>query len=152
MGHPLVRLGELVPWSDFDAALGRFFKPVGRPAKPTWLMVRLHYLKHTHDLSDEETVARWVENPYWQVFCGFEFFQHQLPIDPSLMTRWRLRIGPEAMERVLQATVEVAVVSKTVKPASLERVTAGTTIQPKAIAHPTDSRLYLKGLEILALM
>ena len=62
MSHPLVRLGELVPWSDFDAAFGRFYKPVGRPAKPTRLMVGLHYLKHTHDLSDEETVARWVEN------------------------------------------------------------------------------------------
>lgn len=149
MGHPLVRLGELVPWSDFDEAFGRFYKPVGRPAKPTRLLVGLHYLKHTSDLSDEETVARWVENPYWQVFCGFEFFQHQLPIDPSLMTRWRKRIGPEAMERVLQATVEVALESKTVKPSSLERVTVDTTVQPKAIAHPTDSRLYLKALEIL---
>lgn len=149
MGHPLVRLGELVSWSDFDEAFGRFYKPVGRPAKPTRLLVGLHYLKHTSDLSDEETVARWVENPYWQVFCGFEFFQHQLPIDPSLMTRWRKRIGPEAMERVLQATVEVALEIKTVKPSSLERVTVDTTVQPKAIAHPTDSRLYLKALEIL---
>ena len=112
-------------------------------------MVGLQYLKHTYDLSDEETVARWVENPYWQVFCGFELFQHQLPIDPSLMTRWRQRIGPEAMERVLQATVEVALESKTVKPSSLERVPVDTTVQPKAIAHPTDSRLYLKALEIL---
>ncbi len=72
MGHPLVRLGELVPWPDFDEVFGRFYKPVGRPAKPTRLMVGLQYLKHTYDLSDEETVARWVENPYWQVFCGFE--------------------------------------------------------------------------------
>jgi IS5 family transposase len=149
MGHPLVRLGELVAWADFDEAFGRFYKPVGRPAKPTRLMVGLHYLKHTYDLSDEETVKRWVENPYWQVFCGFEFFQHQLPIDPSLMTRWRQRIGPEAMERILKATVAVALASKTVKPTSLERVTVDTTVQPKAIAHPTDSRLYLKALEIL---
>ena len=92
--HPLVRLAALVLWSDFDAAFGRFYKPVGRPAKATRLMVGLHYLKHTYDLSDEQTVARWVENPYWQYFCGFEFFQHALPIDPSLMTRWRKRIGP----------------------------------------------------------
>ncbi|MEE8293549.1 MAG: IS5 family transposase, partial [Kiloniellales bacterium] len=100
-------------------------------------------------LSDEETVARWVENPYWQHFCGFEFFQHALPIDPSLMTRWRGRVGPEEMERVLKATVEVALESKTVKPSSLERVTVDTTVQEKAIAHPTDSRLYLKALESL---
>ncbi len=147
--HALVRLAGLVPWSDFDEAFGRFYKPTGRPAKATRLMVGLHYLKHTFDLSDEETVARWVETPYWQHFCGFEFFQHALPIDPSLMTRWRGRVGPEEMERVLKATVEVALESKTVKPSSLERVTVDTTVQEKAIAHPTDSRLYLKALESL---
>jgi IS5 family transposase len=147
--HALVRLGCLLPWSDFDSSFGTFYKAVGRPAKPTRLMVGLHYLKHSYDLSDELVVARWVENPYWQHFCGFEFFQHELPIDPSLMTRWRKRIGPEAMAKVLQATVEVALKSKTVKPSSLERVTVDTTVQEKAIAHPTDSRLYLRALQIL---
>lgn len=62
--HPLVRLAELVPWSDFDAAFGRFCKPVGRLIKVTRLMVWLHYLKHSYALSDEKTVERWVENPY----------------------------------------------------------------------------------------
>ena len=147
--HPLVRLCELVPWSDFDAAFGRFYKPIGRPAKATRLMVGLHYLKHSYDLSDEETVARWLENPYWQHFCGFEFFQHKAPIDPSLMTRWRKRIGPEEMAKVLKATVGMALESGTVKPSSLERVTVDTTVQEKAIAHPTDNRLYLKALQAL---
>jgi len=147
--HALVRLGRLVPWADFDTSFGKFYKPIGRPAKPTRLMVGLHYLKHSYDLSDEQTVERWVENPYWQYFCGLEFFQHALPIDPSLMTRWRKRIGPEAMEKVLQATIEVALETKTVKPSSLERVTIDTTVQEKAIAHPSDSRLYHKALEIL---
>ena len=62
------------------------------------------------------------------------------------MTRWRKRVGPEALEEVLKATVEVALETGTVKPSSLERVTVDTTVQPKAIAHPTDSRLYLKAL------
>ncbi len=149
MRHPLVRLGDLVPWADFEKDFGKFYKPLGRPAKPTRLMVGLHYLKHTYDLSDELVVERWVENPYWQHFYGFAFFQHALPINPSLMTRWRGRIGPEAMEKVLKATLEVALESKTVKPSSLERVTVDTTVQEKAIAHPTDSRLYLKALQIL---
>ena len=56
--HPLVRLAGLVPWSDFDEAFGRLYKPLGRRAKPTRLMVGLHYLKHTFDLSDELTVER----------------------------------------------------------------------------------------------
>jgi IS5 family transposase len=69
-----------------------------------------------------------------------------MPIDPSLMTRWRKRIGPDVLEEVLKATVAVALETGTVKPSSLERVTVDTTVQPKAIAHPTDSRLYLKAL------
>jgi len=43
-----------------------------------------------------------------QYFCGFEFFQHKMPIDPSLMTRWRKRVGPDTLEEVLKATVAVA--------------------------------------------
>ena len=147
--HPLVRLSELMPWDDFDKAFGRFYRAVGRPAKPTRLMVGLHYLKHVYDLSDEAVVERWVENVYWQFFCGFEFFQHEAPIDASTMTRWRKRVGPEGLEQMLKASVEVALETGTAKPGSLERITVDTTVQPKAIAHPTDSRLYLKALQIL---
>ncbi len=89
--HPLVRLAGLVPWRDFDETFGRFYKPVGRAAKPTRLMVGLHYLKHTYDLSDEETVARWVENPYWQYFCGFEFLTQASPSGSSTRRRSILR-------------------------------------------------------------
>ena len=39
--------------------------------------------------------------------------------------------------------------SGAVKPSSLERVTVDTTVQPKAIAYPLDSRLYNRGREIL---
>ena len=147
--HPLVRLAGLVPWSRFDDTFGRFYRPLGRPAKPTRLMVGLHYLKHVHDLSDEEVVARWVENPYWQFFCGFDFFQHEAPIDASTMTRWRQRIGPAGLEEMLKASVGVALDTGMTKPGSLERVSVDTTVQPKAIAHPTDSRLYWKALQAL---
>ena len=147
--HALVRLAGLVPWSRFDEAFGRFYRPIGRPAKPTRLMVGLHYLKHVHDLSDEEVVARWVENPYWQFFCGFEFFQHEVPLDASTMTRWRKRIGPTGLEEMLKASVGVALDTGVAKPSSLERVSVDTTVQPKAIAHPTDSRLYWKALQTL---
>jgi transposase, IS5 family len=142
-------LAGLVPWSRFDEAFGRFYRPIGRPAKPTRLMVGLHYLKHVHDLSDEEVVARWVENPYWQFFCGFDFFQHEAPLDASTMTRWRKRIGPEGLEEMLKASVGVALDTGVAKPSSLERVSVDTTVQPKAIAHPTDSRLYWKALQSL---
>ncbi|ESY63017.1 hypothetical protein X743_33500 [Mesorhizobium sp. LNHC252B00] len=72
MRHPLVRLSGVMPWARFDEAFDRFYRPVGRPAKLTRLMVALHYLKHVYDVSDEEVVERWVENAYWQYFSGFE--------------------------------------------------------------------------------
>jgi hypothetical protein len=47
----------------FEDACGRwFYRPIVGPAKPTRLMVGLHYLKHVHDLSGEELVGRWMEN------------------------------------------------------------------------------------------
>lgn len=96
--YPLARLSGLMPWSRFDEAFGGLYRQAGRPTKPTRLMVGLHYLKHVHDLSDEEVVDRWAENPYRQFFGGFDFLQHEAPIDASKMTRWRKRILPEGLE------------------------------------------------------
>jgi transposase, IS5 family len=69
-------------------------------------MVALHYLKYQHDLSDEDVVGLWVENPYWQHFSGMTHFQHRMPIDPSSMTRWRKRLGDAGAEQMLRATIE----------------------------------------------
>ena len=51
---------------------------LGSPPLPTRLMAGLAILKHMHDLSDEVLCDRWIENPYFQFFCGEEFFQHRL--------------------------------------------------------------------------
>ena len=66
----------------------------------------LHYLKYTHDLSDEAVLRGWVENPYWQYLSGMEFFCHEPPIDPSSMSRWRSRVGEAGGEELLRQTIE----------------------------------------------
>ena len=63
--HALYRLAGLIEWDRFDRAFGRLYRERGRPGTPTRLMVSLSDLKHAFDLSDEELVERWVENPYW---------------------------------------------------------------------------------------
>jgi IS5 family transposase len=63
----------------------------GQPPLPTRLMAGLSILKHTHNLSDEELCARWIENPDFQLFCGEEFFRPKPPFDRSSPTRWRQR-------------------------------------------------------------
>ena len=88
--HPLVRLAELIDWSIFETRWSAFFpSKTGRPATPPRLIAGLLYLQHTFARSDEELVWAWVENPYWQHFCGETYFQHEPPIDPSSLTRWR---------------------------------------------------------------
>jgi transposase, IS5 family len=72
--HPLRKLGERIPWSDFEEAFGNYYSEEGRPAKPVRLMVGLLLLKQMYDQSDEDVVERWVENPYWQQFCGMSDF------------------------------------------------------------------------------
>ena len=86
--HELVRLAKAIDWKRFDAAFGELFQEKGgRPGLPTRLMTGLHILKYMHKLSDPEVCARWVENPYYQEFCGEIYFQHEAPFDRSSMTR-----------------------------------------------------------------
>lgn len=140
--HELYRLANLIDWNCFDTEFGELYcSDNGCPAKATRLMVGLQYLKHMYGLSDDQVVMRWVENPYWQHFCGEEYFQHQLPIDPSSMSRFRRRIGESGCEKILEATVEAGLKSKTIKRNDLKRVTVDTTVQEKSVAFPTDSKL-----------
>lgn len=98
-------------------------------------------MQHTFALSDEDVVWGWVENPYWQLFCGETWFQHRPPIDPSSLTRWRNRIGEEGLEWMLTQTIKAAESTKVVKPQSYQKIIVDSTVQEKAIAHPTDSKL-----------
>ena len=148
--HPLFLLSGEIEWGRFEKEFGSLYCPdFGRPGKPTRLMVGLHYLKHAFDLSDEAAVSQWVENPYWQYFCGEIYFQHQFPIDPSLMTRWRQKVKEKGMETLLEETLRTAMQMGALDRRQLEKLTIDTTVQEKAIAFPTDAKLCHKMREIL---
>ena len=141
--HALVKLAHEVDWAFFERELSEVFdERTGAPAKPVRLMVGLHYLKHVYNLSDEQTVARWVENPYWQYFCGMKWFEHAMPIDPSSMTRWRKLIGERGAEAMLAQSIATGLKMQAVRESSFEQVNVDTTVQEKAIAFPTDAKLY----------
>jgi IS5 family transposase len=143
MRHPLVLLADQIPWDDFDEAFEPLYCPDnGRCGIATRLMVGLHYLKHAYGLSDEETVAKWVENPYWQYFCGSKWFEYELPINPSSMTHWRKKIGEAGAEEMLAGTIKAGLKSGVIKKSSFKRVNVDTTVQEKAVAFPTDAKLY----------
>jgi transposase, IS5 family len=150
MSHPLVRLGVSIDWQSFEQTLGSTYHPSqGAPGISTRLMLALHYLKYQQDLSDEDVVAVWVENPYWQHFSGMRYFQHRMPIDPSSMTRWRKRLGDAGAEQMLRATIEAGIAMRVIGPAELKRINVDTTVETKAIRFPTDARLYERMRERL---
>jgi IS5 family transposase len=150
MGHPLVGLGRAIDWQSFEQSVGGTYHPShGAPGISTRLMVALHYLKYQQNLSDEDVVDAWVENPYWQHFSGERYFQHRRPIDPSSMTRWRKRLGEAGAEQMLRATIDAGIRTRAIRPADLKRVNVDTTVQTKAIRYPTDGRLYQRMRERL---
>jgi IS5 family transposase len=98
MKHPLASLGRTMDWSFLEQEFGAVYTDgPGQPPLPTRLMAGLAILKHTYDLSDEVLCERWVEDPYYQYFCGEELFQHRLVFDRSSLTHWRNRMGEERL-------------------------------------------------------
>jgi IS5 family transposase len=147
MGHPLVRLAQQIDWQFLDGRFGAACQAgPGQPGLPTRLVAGLFILKHMHNLSDEVLCARWLENPYYQYFCGEQSFCHKLPFDRSSLTRWRQRLGEEQLVALIQESLSVAHKTGAIATKDLERVAVDTTVQPKAIAHPTDARLLHRAI------
>lgn len=98
MKRPLVTLGRTVEWGFLEGRFGEVYDDdPGRPPLPTRLMPGLSILKHIYDLSDEVLCERRVDNPYYQYFCGEEFFRRPLVFERSSLTRWRNRMGEERL-------------------------------------------------------
>ena len=76
-------------------------------------------------------------------------FQTEAPFESSSLTRWRKRIGEEGVETLLMVSINAARTIGMMKASSVDRVIVDTTVMPKAIAHPTDSRLLEKSRQHL---
>jgi Transposase domain (DUF772) len=150
LAHPLVRLAREIDWQFLDSRFASVCTSgPGQPPLPTRLVAGLFILKHMHDLSDEVLCARWLENPYYQFFCGEVSFCHKLPFERSSLTHWRHRLGEAQLVALIQESLSVAHKTGALATRDLERVVVDTTVQPKAIAHPTDARLCHRALEKL---
>ena len=131
LGHPLVRLAREIDWGFLDSRLASVCTPgAGQPPLPTRLVAGLFILKHMHDLSDEALCLRWLENPYYQFFCGEVSFCHKLPFDRSSLTHWRQRLGEEQLVALIQESLSVAHKTGALTTRDLERVVVDTTVQP----------------------
>jgi IS5 family transposase len=151
IGHPLVWLVALIDWNNLDGRFSLLCQTGSRqPGLPTRLVAGLFILKHMHILSDEVLCARWIENPYYQFFCGELSFCHRLPFDRSSITRWRQRLGEEQLVALLQESLSVAHKTGAIGPQGPGAGGGRYDGAAQAVAHPADARLVHRAIVKLA--
>lgn len=139
--HELIQLAKEINWKTIETIVDDYFEEIGRKGTPTRLVIGILMLQQISGLSDEMTVNNWVENPYWQFFCGYDFLQWEFPINPSTLVRWRRRIGKRGLEKIFTETIQTARQTQTIQTKSLKQVIVDTTVMEKNICYPTDGKL-----------
>jgi transposase, IS5 family len=143
MKHELVLLSQKIDWDKVEKDFSVYYPGHGRPAVPIRKMVGSMLLKQMYNLGDETFVARWIENPYWQYFCGETYFQYGQPYDPSDFVHFRKRIGEEGAQKILKLSISLF----DSKEVNEKEILIDTTVQEKNITFPTDSKLHKKIIE-----
>lgn len=142
--HKLILLSERIDWDSIESQLGRFYcMDNGRPCVPIRTITGMLMLKRMFNESDESVIERWIENPYWQYFCGEVYFRHEPPFDRTELIKFRKRIGEEGAEILLKVSIDLF--SK--KEVQEKEVLIDTTVQEKNITYPTDVKLQKKIIE-----
>lgn len=143
MKHELVLLAQKIDWEKVEKEFSVYYPGLGRPAVPIRKMVGSMLLKQMYNLGDETFVARWIENPYWQYFCGETYFQYDNPYDPSDFVHFRKRIGEEGAQKILKLSISLF----DSREVHEKEILIDTTVQEKNITFPTDSKLHKKIIE-----
>jgi IS5 family transposase len=105
------------------------------------IMIALLYVKRAFNESNQGVVARRADTPRWQFFSGCAYNEDLQPCDSTTLVKCRQLLGEEGVEELLAQTINVVVELKLIKPQELTSVIVDSTVQQKAIAHPTHSRL-----------
>ena len=133
--HLLVILAEKIDWPSLESHFeGQFKEGIGQPPLAIRLVLGLFLLKYLNNLSDEDMVTKFTENPYYQHFCGNRYFEHALPCNPSSLSRWRKRLDKKCLERLLRETIDLMKRERLAKPREFGRVYLDTTVQEKTLS------------------
>jgi len=142
--HELCLLSKKIDWDKVEEDFSEYYcVDNGRPSIPIRKIVGVILLKRAYNQSDESVVERWMENPYWQYFCGETYFQHKQPFDPTELIKFRQRIGGPGAEKILSLTIHLF----EKKEIEEKEVLVDTTVQEKNITFPTDTKLQKKIVE-----
>ena len=97
--HELIILAHRINWEMFEKDFSLLYSHTGQPGVPIRTMVGLLLLKRIYNLGDETVMDQWLQNPYFQYFCGESEFQWNYPCDPSDLVHFRKRIGKDGAEK-----------------------------------------------------
>ena len=139
--HELVALSKELDWQYFEESFRDLYSHTGTRSKPIRLMVGLLMLKRIYNVSDETVCDTWVQNPYYQYFCGESNFQWGFPCDPTDLVLFCRRIGDKGAELILKESFRIQG-----KDGHTDRVLIDSTVQEKNITFPTDSKVYITCL------
>lgn len=146
--HPLCILSRVINWDNLTRGLAKYFSiSNGRPSKNIRLIMGLTYLKYIYNMSDQQLLDFWVENYYWQYFCGFKVIQYKYPVSLSTLSGWRKMISTEDFNSLLHETIIVAEKFGYLTKEDIEVVNIDTTVQNKNISFPTDASLFYKAIQ-----
>ena len=141
--HELVKLATEIDWKGIENHFSPLYSAVGQPSKPVRLMVGLLKLKSLYNLSDENLIGAWIQNPYMQYFCGEVFFSWKQPCDPTELIYFRKRIGKDGCERLLKSSIDV----HGQEFHESDELIVDTFVQEKNITYPTETKMNLRAIE-----
>jgi len=143
--HKLCLLAKEIDWISLEKEFAPLYGSTGRPSIPIRTIVGLILLKQMYNMGDETVVERYLENPYWQHFCGEVYFQYKLPFDPSDFVHFRKRIGEDGMKKIFKQSIDLF--GEDTIHREVKEVRVDTTVQEKNITYPTDRKLTEKVIE-----
>ncbi len=108
-------------------------------------VLRLFYLKDRYQLSDAVLLQEVSDSIHWRRFCRLGLAD---PVPhPTSLTKWRHRLGPEAVARVNAAVVDGLRDQKVIRG---RRQRIDSTVVEADIHYPTDSQLIADGIRKVA--
>ena len=139
-----LKIEPLIPWEEIESKYSKYFSDIGRPASDCRLVIGIILLKHMTGLSDEGIIVLIKENPYMQVFCGFDQFETQSPLDSSTLSKARKRLGKKYFAELERETQQVLIERKIIKGKGM---LIDATVFPEYIRYPTDTGLLNEARE-----
>jgi IS5 family transposase len=149
--NELVILRQVIPWQKIINQLVRFYdSKSGRLGKSLRVMVALLILSRLRSLSDREVVKQVKENRYMQYLCNVPDEGLATFVDPSLLSRFRRRLGEEGIAIIETEVFELLRQSDVIKG---DTSMIDSTVLTSNIIHPNDVLLIYKAfgkMEIFA--